>query len=984
MSDIESRRFGQYELREVLGKGGMATVFRAYQPSLDREVAIKVMSNQFLDDHTFTQRFKREARSIASLHHSNILNVYDTGEENGVPYIVTELVDGKTLRERMGKPMDLRTVAYIIRQIASALDYAHEHGIVHRDIKPSNVLMGHRDRAVLSDFGIVKVLEDNEKLTATGFGVGTPEYMSPEQGTGGQLDGRSDLYSLGVMLYEMLTGVTPYRADTPLNIIMNHINKQLPDPRQYNSSLTPEIVVVLNKALAKNPNDRYQTGAALATAFDEAITPLVGKAASPQPPAADKTQVGGFAGNFSGATQVAAPRNDASDPRSLAATQAYKTAMEQEQHGNYQAAYETLVDLDRNYPNYQDVPTRLASYEQSRYRYTGQQSLYMKAPSATNFSNNPVVDNGATQIAGRPNFNSAATAVSSGFTPPPPSANQGFMPPPPANTGFTPPPPSNNGFIPPVNTGFTPPPPSNNGFTPPPISSTLNSLPGVGSPKKNNTGLIVGIGGAVVVLIAIVIIVLVVMKPSNSTNTTPTVQAVATATAAPTSVAANTTTVASSTTINAATTTTVPADTTTAPATTTSAAATTTTGAAANDPAANQVKAITDKLYSTNGDLKTAVIQLKALVAQYPKSEQAYFQLGQALFLWNHEAGEIDALKTATTLNPNDANAWAVLAMTYHDGYQYPQALDAATQAVSIDSKNAIAHAAMALALETVPDLTRAQTEVDTAIKLDPTGLWPLWAAFNIALDNNKNNSQKYIDQLLLQFPTMATFSSGKGGYYATFGDYDNAISWYQKALQLDPDYPYAHDGLGWAYYDKANYTDAKTEFQKATQLNDSNPDAHDGLGYVSLYNGQYQDAINQFNRSLTINTHDSTAYEGLSSTYLDQAADSKDDNAAQALYQQALAQARSAIQYNSNFANGYYDEGQAYYFLKQYSDAENAFTQAIKLYGNNDFANVHVFLAYAYYADGKTSNAKDEVAKALKLDPNNKDAQDLQSKLGS
>ncbi|MEI7554065.1 protein kinase [Candidatus Chlorohelix sp.] len=273
MAAGEIKQIGTYEVRGVLGKGGMAIVYRCYQPNLNREVAIKVMSARFIDDAATVERFKREAFAIASLHHPNILTVFDTGQFGDVPYIVTELLSGKTLRERLGKPLDLNYASRILLQVASALDYAHENGIVHRDVKPSNVLLDQRDRAVLSDFGIVKLLNDSASrhLTATGIGVGTPEYMSPEQGMGDALDGRSDQYSLGVMLYEMVTGVTPFRADTPIAILMAHVNRALPDPRQHNPELSPEVVEVLHKVLAKNPNDRYKSCTDFAMTFEHAI-----------------------------------------------------------------------------------------------------------------------------------------------------------------------------------------------------------------------------------------------------------------------------------------------------------------------------------------------------------------------------------------------------------------------------------------------------------------------------------------------------------------------------------------------------------------------------------------------------------------------------------------------------------------------------------------------------------------------------------------
>ncbi|HET8630767.1 MAG TPA: tetratricopeptide repeat protein [Thermomicrobiales bacterium] len=275
----EAGRIGPYEIRGLLGRGGMSTVYRAYQPALDREVAVKVLTGSHAADPIFRERFRREARAVARLRHPNILAVYDSGEAGGEPYLVSELIEGGTLQRHLGRPLDPRDVARLARQIGAALDYAHGQGLIHRDVKPANIFVD-GPRAVLGDFGIVKASVPGwTALTQTGFGVGTPEYMAPEQALNEPLDGRADLYALGAVLYEALAGTPPYLGDTPLQVIEGHLQGRLPRATERNPALAPEVEAVLARALARQPADRYPTGAALADALDAAVA-----AAARRPP----------------------------------------------------------------------------------------------------------------------------------------------------------------------------------------------------------------------------------------------------------------------------------------------------------------------------------------------------------------------------------------------------------------------------------------------------------------------------------------------------------------------------------------------------------------------------------------------------------------------------------------------------------------------------------------------------------------------------
>lgn len=273
MQELIGKTLGGYQIVEQIGKGGMASIFKAYQPSLDREVAVKVMPPFFAQqDESFSTRFKREARAIAKLRHPNILVVMDFGEEGEYAYIVMEYISAGTLKEQMEQgPMTLRQIAAIMSQIASALDYAHAEGVVHRDIKPSNILMPKKDWALLTDFGLARMV-GGSLLTQSGMTVGTPAYMSPEQGSGDPVDHRTDIYSLGVMLYEMVTGEVPYTAETPMAIVVKHIVDPLPMPRAKRPNLPEEVQRIILKALAKKPTDRYQRAGEIAEALNAALT----------------------------------------------------------------------------------------------------------------------------------------------------------------------------------------------------------------------------------------------------------------------------------------------------------------------------------------------------------------------------------------------------------------------------------------------------------------------------------------------------------------------------------------------------------------------------------------------------------------------------------------------------------------------------------------------------------------------------------------
>jgi serine/threonine protein kinase len=282
MGNLVGKSLNQYRVVAQIGRGGMATVYKAYQPGLDRYVAIKVLPPYYAEEPGFVQRFTQEARAVARLRHPNILTVHDFGEADGITYIVMEFVEGGTLKQRLAQPLAMEAAIDLTIQVGQALQYAHSEGIIHRDVKPGNVLLPRERWALLSDFGIAKIVQSTLGLTQTGVGIGTPEYMSPEQGQGLDIDGRSDIYSLGVMLHEMVTGRVPFSADTPFAVVMQHVSQALPLPSHVNPDIPESLERVILKAMAKQPAERYQTAAEMVHAL-RAIRSVAAAPARPQP-----------------------------------------------------------------------------------------------------------------------------------------------------------------------------------------------------------------------------------------------------------------------------------------------------------------------------------------------------------------------------------------------------------------------------------------------------------------------------------------------------------------------------------------------------------------------------------------------------------------------------------------------------------------------------------------------------------------------------
>ena len=272
---------GRYRLEARIGSGGMSTVYRATDGTLQRDVAIKLMNREIATDSDQLERFRREARAVAQLSHPHIVGVIDYGEDDGRPYIVFEYVEGETLKERIrrtGRLPSTEAVAYAI-EIARALGVAHARHIVHRDVKPQNVLIDDEGRAKVTDFGIARTL-DEEGLTADGRVLGTTDYVSPEQALGRPVTGQSDLYSLGIVLYEMLTGEVPFKGENQVAVAMKHVREELPDVQTKSPDVSAALAAVVDTATAKRVEDRYADDAELIADLEDVLAIETARAGS--------------------------------------------------------------------------------------------------------------------------------------------------------------------------------------------------------------------------------------------------------------------------------------------------------------------------------------------------------------------------------------------------------------------------------------------------------------------------------------------------------------------------------------------------------------------------------------------------------------------------------------------------------------------------------------------------------------------------------
>ena len=282
----------RYRLGTRLAVGGMGTVYAATDEKLNRAVAIKVLADNLAHDESFVERFRREARAAAGLGHPNIASVYDYGEENGCHFIVMELVEGRDLAQvlRTEGPLSPERTVALVSQICAALGHAHAAGIIHRDVKPANVIVDDSDRVKVTDFGIARAAGDS-KLTMTGSVLGTAHYISPEQANGAPLSQRSDLYSLGIVVYESLTGALPFTGSSPMSVAMRHLNDDMPAPSELNPAVPVALDRIVEKATMKDPAARYADAAEMGAALEASVgAPVAATTAVLEPTAGGRAQ----------------------------------------------------------------------------------------------------------------------------------------------------------------------------------------------------------------------------------------------------------------------------------------------------------------------------------------------------------------------------------------------------------------------------------------------------------------------------------------------------------------------------------------------------------------------------------------------------------------------------------------------------------------------------------------------------------------------
>ncbi len=902
MTIDENGQIGPYRLRGVLGRGGSATVYRGYDPGLGREVAVKVMTLKEGQGPILRERFRREALAVARLRHPNIITVYTAGEDRGIPYLAMELFPGGSLARHLGRPLAVADAASVVRQIGGALDYAHAQGFLHRDIKPANIFIDGQ-RAILADFGIVKALggDEHTNLTETGLTVGTPEYIAPEQALGETIDGRADIYALAVVLYEMVTGVPPYGGST-FEVLNGHVAGKIPDPRRRNPALSAALGTVLLKALARYPEGRYPTGAAFAAALDRA---LAQETAPGQAPALDASGREARTLIIDLQREQLAETHYGMSPQPLSGDQTIITPLG--------ASAPTTNDSLPALPNLtpQGVDPRATPPPEA--------PLHAPRP----------MGNEATIIG---DFQLPAAPQPTSQPPPQqPIVQQPVYQQPPAN--YPPPaypPVAPQPFVAPVS-------PRQERRSRAPLWFGLLALVLVAL-------LFVGVGGWWLI--------------GRGTGATPTA----------TVGARGSTTTAQASSTAAAVAGTATARVAGGGVATPGSGGSATSPIPANDPARPQIEAGDRALQ--DGRFTEAIASYRAGLQTNPDSATANRQLGLTLWVWNHDAGEVDYLARATKLAPDDALAWAYLSFSSVDTHQVERAYAAAQQAVRADPQRAEAYAAVANTyLRYPPDtndpaasLRTAQEATDKAKALDPNGIWTLWVETQLLQSLNQDEvALAPLDRLIAQRPNWPTLYYAKGGIYRSLDRPADARDWQNRALALDPDYPYALTELGWLAYDDGDYDGAIDFFTRALRMTDDTNDfAHVGFGWSLAAKGDYTNALARCRRAVQIDGRAPLGYQCLGSVYLDGPKN----------YDESLANYRKVIELRPQWENGYVGIAAVHSARQNYAAAEAILREGVPKVTAPRF--IHYWLGLALYQQRKYDQAQPEFEQAAQQRPEN------------
>jgi serine/threonine-protein kinase len=1006
-------KIGSYQIVSLLGRGGMGAVYKAFKPPLTKRfVAVKTIKAEFISTPGAIERFRREAALAAELRHPNIVTVFDYEEvSDGDSYIVTELIEGGlTLKDRLQQGnMSLDEISTMLKQVASALDYAYDtHHIVHRDIKPSNIFVDGK-RVALGDFGIAKDVTANTQLTSMGEGVGTPDYMSPEQAMGEPLDRRSDIYSLAIMAFEMLTGSVPFKGDTPISVVMGHIQKPVPSIRSINPSFPVALEAVLSKALSKKREDRYATASDFAGAFESAAKGLSTEA------------------TMLGASPSVNNVNTASlSPQDGAVSQGLNLVTMLEGQGRYQDAFDQLTILHTQYPQATQITSRYQSYANQGYQ----------SSNANNRSNT-----GTGGFAGtNNNMGGYAGANYQNY-----QGSQGT------------PYPVNNG----VST-VTPPP---NQYNNTPYPTNFNNTP----PKKGLP--IFAIIGGIVLVAVVAVIAIIALNGSTKTITIPTpVAAVTPTSSVPTTTNVNLPTplggnfppggpggpvkqngyVVGITAVEKP-----PRD------------------SLGNPPKPGNAFVMVNvvigsekdsgisanPLYAQMRDERGTVFSPNVFPAKKPtlptqndipkgSNVQGWVMfevpiIARLVFVYNPvsndktsieiplgpEAGlgpggkpttppdaQTSAAVTAyvnndiatVTVAPGDqAGQLNTAGNALFDKGDYQGAADKYLQAVKLTPSEAVYHNNLGLAYINLGKYDLAENEARLAISLDPT-VANYHNNLGVALDNQDKSADAenaYRDAIKLNSKDPL-YHNNLAGVLVTEQKYNEAVPEAQVAISLDSSKAssYFYLGKGYAYQDSPNYTEAEKAFRKAAELAPTVVVYNTELA-ITLYNVKKYTEGEQFARkALSLDPKDARSANALGLNLDGQKKYKEAGDAykqatvlnpkqpvyfanwaemldAQKMFTEAQTAVQSALDLNPDSAYSNAVQGDIFYDQKNYKDALTSYQKAI----DNDNQNA-VYLASAgdcYYQLQDKENAKKYYEEALKIDPNNSSAQSGLKNLG-